>query len=85
MGSVVAESVLGVIENMDNLIQVTSYFKFNLIKSDPDDNKFVDCAIAANADFILTEDKHFLRLRSLSFPKVEIINISEFKSMNKGW
>jgi uncharacterized protein len=83
MGSVVAESVLGVIENMDNLVQVSSYFKFNLIKSDPDDNKFVDCAIASNADFILTEDKHFLKLKSISFPKVEVKNISEFKSMNK--
>lgn len=82
MGTVVAESVLAVIENMENLVQVSSYFKFNQIKSDPDDNKFVDCAIAANADFILTEDKHFLQLKNIGFPKVEVKTISEFKSMD---
>lgn len=82
MGSGVADSVLGVIESLENLVQVSSYFKFNLIKSDPDDNKFVDCAIAANADFILTEDKHFLQLENVGFRKVEVKTISEFKSID---
>lgn len=36
--------------------------KFNLVKDDPTDNKFLDCAYAAKADFIITGDKHLLKL-----------------------
>ena len=37
-------------------------FRFRVITTDPDDNKFADCAIAANADFVITEDAHFAPL-----------------------
>jgi putative PIN family toxin of toxin-antitoxin system len=30
-----------------------------LCKEDPDDNKFLDCAIESKADYIITEDHHF--------------------------
>lgn len=30
-----------------------TYIHFGLIKQDPDDNKFVDCAVAAVADMVL--------------------------------
>lgn len=53
-------------------------FRFQLIESDPDDNKFVDCAIAANADYIVTEDTHFNPLKMISFPHVEIKRLHDF-------
>jgi len=53
-------------------------FKWNLISADPDDNKFVDCAVAANADFIVTNDAHFNILKTISFPKVNTISLQEF-------
>ena len=56
---------------------ITPFFKFNLIKEDPDDNKFVDCAICAGAKFIVTEDKHFQILKKIDFPKVDIISLDE--------
>ena len=31
---------------------IEKYYNWNLIKNDPDDNKFVDCAVAANAKYI---------------------------------
>jgi predicted nucleic acid-binding protein len=37
------------------------------VVADPDDNKFCDCAIAAAADFIVTEDNHFAALKSAGF------------------
>ena len=50
-----------------------SYFHFHLLSDiDKDDNKFVDCAIAASADYIVTEDNHFNRLKSLPYPKLKI-------------
>lgn len=79
MGSRVAENVLAVIENLDNVIFSNPTFRFNLIKVDPDDNKFVDCAIAANADLILTEDKHFEELKTTDFPKVLAVGLIDFK------
>lgn len=41
------------------ILKVEPSFHFHLVTSDPDDNKFADCAIAASADFIITSDHHF--------------------------
>ena len=73
-----ASLALKVITNNPNTIFVTPYFNFELIKSDPDDNKFVDCAISANAKFIVTEDHHFDILKGLKFPPLSVIGIDEF-------
>jgi len=72
-----AEYVLGVIVNNPDTLFVTPYFHFNLIYADPDDDKFVDCAVAANAKFIVTEDNHFNVLKNYAFPSVEIIKLDE--------
>ena len=61
------------------------HYTFALIESDKDDNKFVDCAIAANAKCIVTEDKHFKVLENIPFPKVEVIGIEEFKCYLEKW
>jgi predicted nucleic acid-binding protein len=57
------------------------HFHFNLITTDPDDNKFVDCAIQANARYIVTNDHHFDVLRNVSFPSVDIMTLREFLSI----
>ena len=41
----------------------TSHFRFRLIEQDPDDNKFVDCAIVAGADYIGIVAKYFESLQ----------------------
>lgn len=69
---------LDVILNNPYTVFVTPSYHFRLIETDPDDNKFVDCAIAARAKFIVTEDHHFDVLRTIDFPKVEIIGLDEF-------
>ncbi len=74
----VAINTLEVIENAQNVLFITRYFTFDLIKADPDDNKFVDCAVAANADYIVTNDTHFKVLSAISFPQVPVIDIAEF-------
>lgn len=42
-----------------NCPQISPSFRFQLITSDPDDNKFVDCAVAAEAAWVITSDHHF--------------------------
>lgn len=60
---------------------ITPYYKFRLIKSDEDDNKFVDCAIAANADYIVSEDAHFASLAKIPFPHVNVLRIKAFTEL----
>ena len=79
MGEEIANYVLQILENAVNVEFVAKYFRWNLIENDPDDNKFVDCAIVSNAKYIVTQDKHFDILKSIEFPKVEVINIEIFK------
>lgn len=53
-------------------------YHFHLITQDPDDNKFVDCAIIANADYIVSEDAHFRVLSDISFPRVNVVTLDQF-------
>ena len=78
LGANLARYVIFTIMERKNVRQINPSYKWNLISSDPDDNKFVDCAIAANAKFIVTEDHHFNVLKTLSFPSVDVINIDQF-------
>jgi len=80
MGLLAAINFMEALENAPHVELITRYFKWGLIEADPDDNKFVDCAIAANAKFIVSEDHHFHVLEQIEFPKMEIIGIEEFKS-----
>ena len=50
-----------------NIRHVEPKFRFNVISTDPDDNKFCDCAIAAEANFVVTEDNHFDALKSAGY------------------
>ena len=66
------------IRDRDNVKQINVHFKWNLIELDPDDNKFVDCAIAGRVKYVVTNDKHFKILKEIPFPKVDIISIDDF-------
>jgi putative PIN family toxin of toxin-antitoxin system len=76
-----ANSVIRALMELENVFPTSIYFKFNLIFEDPDDNKFIDCAIASNCDFIVTNDKHFNVLKGIDFPKIAIVNLEEFKTI----
>lgn len=76
-----AELILEQMLLRPNLIQSIRYFEWNVIENDPDDNKFFDCAVAANADFIVSEDKHFNILTQVSFPSVSAIKVAQFKQI----
>lgn len=48
-----ADAIIKTLLNRKNLIRVTPTWRFNLITLDPDDNKFVDCAIAGMAEILV--------------------------------
>jgi len=50
--------------------------KFTIIQDDPTDNKFIEAAIAGKAEYIITRDKHLLKIQQ--FRNVKIITPTEF-------
>jgi putative PIN family toxin of toxin-antitoxin system len=57
------------------------HYNLRLITADDDDNKFVDCAFAANADFIITNDSHFNVLKTIDFPSIPVLRLDEFREL----
>ena len=73
-----AEVIVNAIVNNENTIRVSPSFFFNLIQADPDDNKFVDCAVCGNAEFIVSNDSHFRILDDIDWPKLQLVTIQEY-------
>jgi uncharacterized protein len=78
----VANNFLTALKELPNVHFVHVYFRWNLI-SDPDDNKFVDCYVAAGANYLLSHVSHFSVLRQTTFPKVNVMKLDEFQSALK--
>ena len=74
----VAENVVMLILNQENVQLVDPHFRMGIITADPDDNKFVDCAFAAGADYLVSEDSHFRVLHDTPFPQLNLVTMDEF-------
>lgn len=79
----VADNVTKLLLALDNCLLQSIYFEWSLMHNDrttarPDDNKYVDCALVANADHLVSEDRHFSVLRTINFPQLSVIRIDEF-------
>ncbi len=74
----IARNVVEAIARLSTTTYQEVYIHFHLIKNDVDDNKFVDCAVAADAEYIVTNDSHFNVLKEIPWPKVSIIKIKDF-------
>ena len=72
-------------QEIDDVINAVFYFthliepkeKVQIIKEDPADDRILECALACNANFIITYDKKLLNLKS--FRNINIVNPEEFK------
>ena len=64
--------------NIPNVVYVDPHFRLGLITADNDDNKFVDCAFAGGADYIVTEDSHFKCLNDIPFPFFNVVTMDKF-------
>ena len=74
----IAHNVVEAIARLDTTEFQDVYIHFGLIDADPDDNKFVDCAVAVDAEYIVTNDTHFNILKQIGWPKLTVIAIKEF-------
>ena len=77
----VSTFVLESLINSENFQKFEPNYKWQLVETDPDDDKFVDCAVGANVDYLVSDDKHVRKLLTIKdlFPPVPIVTFQEFK------
>ena|SRR3989338_5889918 len=61
---------------LENACVITPTMKIEIIKEDPDDNKFLEVALAGNASIIVSQDKHLLKLRE--YQGIKILKPQDF-------
>ncbi len=76
--AIVAQNVINLLLKSKDVELVAPSFRFHLIEADHDDDKFVDCAFAANATYIVSNDKHFEVLKDITFPQLLVLKLKEF-------
>lgn len=74
----VAENIVKAIKLRPNTQFIEPHYNW-LLLPDPDDNKFVDCAISANARYVVSDDKHFKVLkRKDTWPRLDLKTLKEY-------
>lgn len=67
-------------EFLDQILEVGSLveteIKVDIIKDDPSDNKFLECAITVDADYIISRDPHVLKIDE--FRGIKIITPEDY-------
>ncbi|MDO8517056.1 MAG: putative toxin-antitoxin system toxin component, PIN family [Nanoarchaeota archaeon] len=53
--------------------------KFDIVEEDPDDNKILECAVEGKVNYIISQDKHLLKLKE--FQDIKILTPEEFCSI----
>lgn len=71
------EERLNLVISLAQLVNITN--KIDIIKEDPADNVILETAIEHNADYIITGDKHLLKLKK--YENVKIVTPKEFLSI----
>jgi uncharacterized protein len=56
--------------------------RIDVIKEDPDDDRILECAVAAGSDYIVTGDYHLLRLGQ--YKGIKIVKVAEFLEIAAG-
>jgi len=64
---IVARMIEIIAQLRQSIIFTSPTFRFRNITGDPDDDAFADCAIVANAEWIITEDRHFDVMRGAGY------------------
>jgi uncharacterized protein len=81
MGKTVADAALDLLLELPNVHLVQKYYYWQLVEIDPDDNKFVDCAIAAGVQYIVSNDKHIKVIEQYPYFKIQLVKFDVFKAL----
>jgi putative PIN family toxin of toxin-antitoxin system len=69
-------SLVSLLRDLDRTLPVLPSQHVEVIRDDPSDNMFLECAIEARADYVISGDRHLRRLKS--FRGIEIIAPREY-------
>src|SRR3989344_5146908 len=61
---------------LENAVLVEPEEEIDIVKEDPDDNKFIEAAVAGKVSYIVTQDNHLLKIKE--FRGIKILTPSEF-------
>ncbi|MBX2930701.1 MAG: putative toxin-antitoxin system toxin component, PIN family [Chitinophagaceae bacterium] len=81
--SAIANIVLAAFFESPNVIVADTYYRWKLITSDMDDNKFTDAYLNGEADYLVTNDTHFNIVKTIKFPNINIVSADEFLEILK--
>ena len=70
------EELVQLFQKRYNQVFLTSVSAILAVAEDPADNKFIDCAAAADAKYIISGDRHLLNLKA--FKGIQILSPTEF-------
>ncbi len=82
-GAFVTEATLAALLSLDNLIRQRISYDFHLVEQDPDDDKFVNAYVAGQADYLVTNDRHFRVVLASRFPTVRVVSAAELMEILK--
>ena len=81
LAGVSRQQLMGSVLKIGKLVSITSNASnVEIIKEDPSDDKIIQCAIASEADFIVSGDKH---LAEKEIGKTRILSVGEFMRILK--
>ena len=70
----------GIVGDAARIVQPS--MQIDVIKEDRPDNRILECAVSAEADYIVTGDKDLLRLSS--YDSIKILTVSDFLKVARG-
>ena len=72
------EELLGIFAEGYNILFSAETPKLDIIKAGPDDNKFIECAVALKCPHIITGNKHYKNIKN--YMGIKIVTPAEFIS-----
>jgi uncharacterized protein len=69
----------GISDLRDFTQPVTPMQRLHVIAEDPDDDRVIECAVASDSQYIVSGDKHLLRL--IQYQSIRVLRVSEFLTL----
>ncbi|MDE2322798.1 MAG: putative toxin-antitoxin system toxin component, PIN family [candidate division NC10 bacterium] len=71
-------SLFSLFQDPDRILLAFPSRRLHVIRDDPSDNMFIECAVETSADYLISGDQHLKRLKS--FQGIQIVSPREYLS-----
>lgn len=82
-GIAYSDSSLDFLLLLPKVILKNPSYLWQLVENDNDDNKFIDCYIASQSDFIVSNDRHLRQFKQTIFPLITVLGYEDFEQRYK--